>query len=567
MAVQERLVTLAAERSRLAAALSDRDRELEQRTRELEESRARFRDVIERNADAIVVVDRDGMIRFANAAAMELFRSRREELLGTQFGFPLVLGETTELDVPHVDRTDVVEMRVVESEWEGEVAYIASLRNITGRKRAEESARRLIREQSARAAAERSARRFHFLAEASARLSASLDYAEMLATLARLCVAEIADCVVVYGVDERGRIERLEVAHCDPAKAEVIQALREHPIHPDGGHPVLHVLRTRSPLLVTEVDDAWLAALTQDDAHRALMRRLGVASFMLVPLVARERELGAIGLISSDRNRRFTDEDLAEANDLALRAALALDNARLYREAQDANQAKSDLLAVISHDLRTPLNSIMGHAALLEMGVHETLGQASLQCVERIRIGATHLLYLIDQLLSFARLDAGREELHWQQVDAATVAREVAAVVEPLALQRNLSFHLNLPERAVPLRTDPDRLRQILLNLVGNAVKYTERGDVWLDLRPSADGMVEFRVRDTGVGIRPEHLQRIFEPFWQVDRTQHASDGGTGLGLSVVRRLVQLLGGEIDVESRLGHGSTFTVRLPARPGA
>jgi PAS domain S-box-containing protein len=558
--VQVQLVTLAAERARLAAALSERVAELEQ-------SRSRFRDVIERNADAIVVVDREGVIRFANAMATELFRSSREELLGTQFGFPVMVGETTELDVPHPDHAMVVEMRVVESEWEGETAYIASLRDVTERRRAEEGARRLIREQSARAAAEKAARRFRLMAEATTQLSVPLDYEETLATLARLCVAEIADCAVIYGVEEDGSVRRLEVAHCDPARMDVVQALREYPIHQTATHPVLEVLRTRSPLLIAEVDDARLATNAQDEQHLDLLRRLGIVSFMLVPLVAREHGLGAIALVSSDPERRFTEDDLLEANDLALRAALAIDNTRLYREAQEANRAKSDLLAVISHDLRTPLNSIMGHADILALGIHDRLSEAGLQCVEHIRIGAAHLLYLIDELLSFARLDAGREELRYQDVDAGTIAREVAAVIEPLALQRGLTFHLDLPERDVGLHTDPDRLRQILLNLVGNAVKYTEDGEVRLDLRHPAAGVVEFHVRDTGIGIRPEHVKQIFEPFWQVDPKQRAPDGGTGLGLSVVRRLVHLLGGEVTVESRIGRGSTFTVRLPSRVGA
>jgi signal transduction histidine kinase len=557
---------MAAERARLAAALSERVAELEQRTRELEQSRSRFRDIIERNADAIVVVDREGTIRFANSMATELFRSSREELLDTPFGFPVVLGETTELDVLHLDnQTAVVEMRVVESEWEGETAYIASLRDITERKRAEEGARRLFREQSARAAAEKAAKRFRLLAEATTQLSVPLDYEETLSTLARLCVAEIADCAVIYGMEQEGGVKRLEIAHCDPAREDVVQALREYPFQPLGEHPVLEVLRTRSPLLVADVDDARLATMAQDARHLELLRRLGIVSFMLVPLVAREHVLGAVALASSDPERRFAEDDLLEANDLALRAALAMDNTRLYREAQDADRAKSDLLAVISHDLRTPLNSIMGHADILALGVYDKLSEAGLQCIEHIRIGATHLLYLIDQLLSFARLDAGREELRCEDVDAGAIAREVAAVIESLAPQKGLTFHLDLPADTLRIHTDPDRLRQVLLNLVGNAIKYTEHGEIRLDLRSSPDAGVEFLVRDTGIGIRPEHLGRIFEPFWQVDPKQRGPDGGTGLGLSVVQRLVHLLGGEIRAESQPGRGSTFTVRLPPRP--
>jgi signal transduction histidine kinase len=355
------------------------------------------------------------------------------------------------------------------------------------------------------------------------------------------------------------------VAHRDPTKAEAVAALREQPIDPSSAHPVLEVLRTRAPLLVTDVDAERLKGMARDELHLQLLRELGVASFMLVPLVAHGRELGAIGLVSSDPGRRFSEEDLAQANDLALRAALAVDNARLYDEAQKANLAKSNLLAVISHDLRTPLNSIIGHTQLLSMGIPDRLSEAGLERVDRIRVGATHLLYLIDQLLSFARLEAGSEDLHFQEVRADALAREVAAVVEPLALDRGLAFHLDLPEGTpLRLRTDPDRLRQVLLNLVGNAVKYTERGEVRLVLRPLEEGGVLFRVEDSGIGIRPEHLEKIFDPFWQVDPAQRASYGGTGLGLSVVRHVLRMLGGDVTVESCLGQGSTFAVRLPSQ---
>lgn len=564
-AVQAQLVALAAERARLAGDLSDRVDELEERKEELQQSNARFRDIIERNADAILVVDGEGVIRFGNAMAADLFRSDPEELSGTAFGFPLVVGETTELDLLHQAQPRVVEMRVVESEWEGQTAYIASLRDITERKQAEEGARRLIREQEARRAAEASARRSRFLAEASAVLSEPLDHAVTLSTLASLCIGEVADWAVIYVVDEHGALERLEVAHRDPDKAEAVRSLREQPISMGGSHPVIEVLRTRSPLLIKTVDADRLASVAQDERHLELLRQLGVESLMLVPLVARDHELGAIALISSDPRRKFSEEDFAEANELALRAALAIDNARLYQEAQLANQAKSHLLAVISHDLRTPLNSIVGHADLLAMGIPDKLSDGSLQWVERIQVAASHLLYLIDELLSFARLDAGREELHLMEVDAKGIVDDVAAVVEPLALEKGLDFHLIVPAEPVAVRTDPDRLRQILLNLLGNAIKYTQNGEVRLELCPAAEHGLEFHVRDTGMGIPPEHLGRIFEPFWQVDPSQRGSNGGTGLGLSVVRGLAQLLGGEVTVDSAIERGSRFSIRLPMLP--
>lgn len=528
-----------------------------------ERSDARFRDVIERNADALVVIDEDGAIQFANRMAVELFGHSREELIGRPFGFPAIAGETTELDM-HVDgHTRVVEMRVVESEWEGRSACIASLRDITHRKQAEENARGLIREQAARTVAEAAARRFRFLAESSTVLSASLDFRTTLAELARLYVSEMAEWAVVYIVDEAEGVRRLEVAHRDPAKRELASELRTSSVPLTAPHPVLEVLRTRSPLLVRDVDHDRLRSLSEDPAHLDLIRALGIASFMVVPLTARDRSLGAIALVSADAHHPFTEDDLDLAEDLALRAALAVDNARLYRMAQELNQTKSDLFAAISHDLRTPLHSIIGHADLLSMGIPDTLSEASLRHVEIIGKSATHLVHLIDELLTLVRLEAGREELHLADVDIGDLVDDVGAVVELLASERGLDFGTQIADPALTLRTDPARLRQVLMNLVSNAIKYTNEGSVRLVVERE-NRAVCFRVTDTGVGIAADHLDRMFEPFWQADTARHTTDKGTGLGLSVVQRLVSLLGGRLRVQSELGQGSTFAVTLPLR---
>jgi signal transduction histidine kinase len=544
-----------------AAGLVER---LARTRRELERSEARFRDVIERNADAIVVVDQEGVVQFANVVAEELFGRSRSALVGSPFGYPMTVGESTEVDlVRNGDPPRTVELRVVESEWEGAIACIISLRDITERRRAEEDAHRLIRARAARAAAERSARRFRFLAEATAVLSSSLDYEMTLAALARLCVSEIADWALVYIVDEDGAVHRLEVAHRDPSKVNLVGELRDLPIEPGGPHPVLGVLKTGRPLLVRDVDRDRLAEIAQAPRHLELLLELGATSFMLVPLTARGRSLGAIGLVCTRAESQFDDQDLALAENLASRAALAVDNARLYGEAQEATRTKTDLLTVISHDLRTPLNSIIGYAELLLMGVPEPLSESTRERVERMRAGAQHLLHLINQLLALSRLDAGREEVRPEDLDVAALVREVAMVVEPLALERCLGFVVDVPDRPVLLRTDSGKLRQVLVNLAANAVKFTEEGEVRMKVVPSTSGGASIHVVDTGPGIAEEHLERIFEPFWQVDAAQRGNQGGTGLGLSVVSRLVELLGGRISVESRLGEGSTFTVALPA----
>jgi signal transduction histidine kinase len=549
-----------------AEAMEELRAELERRTRELERSERRFLDIVERTADAIIVVDDDGVIRFANPAARSMFASRQNELVGTHFGFPLVSGETTELDLISAGAPRSAEMRVMESEWDGAPALIASLRDITERKLVEENARRLVREQTGREAAEAAAQTLRFLADATTTLASSLDYATTLSALAQLCVGRIADWSVVYGLDESGVPHRLAVAHCDAEKEHLARQLQSIPIATVAPHPVLDVLRTRTPKIVHAVSDETLATMTPTVRERELARALGVSSFLIVPVIARGDPLGAIALVASTPDRHFDDDDVTLATDIAGRAALALDNARLYGHAQNANQAKTDFLAIVSHDLRTPLTAIVGYADLLDDGIPVPLPAESRHSVQRIRTSARHLMYLLDELLVFARLDGGSETAHLATCELQTVVREVAAVMERLAQERGLEFRLSLPPEPLDVETDADKLRQVLLNLAGNAVKYTAHGSVEIAVRLESEDGILISVCDTGPGIAPEHVEHIFEPFWQVDRTQRSQGGGTGLGLSVVRRMLDLLGGSVRVESALGKGSSFVVRLPRRSG-
>lgn len=523
----------------------------------LRQSEARFRDVIERNADAIVVIDADGVIRFANQEADKLFGGAAGGLVGTHFGFPVIAGETAELDLVREGKPITVEMRVVHSHWEGEAASIATLRNVTQRKIEEQHARELIRAQTARAAAENVAGKFRFLAESTAVLSASLDTSRTLSDLARLCTDEIADWVIIYSFEDR-KLTRTEVLHCDPDKAELAAKLRSYGVDHDLD-AVANMLKSRAAQLSNDIDEATLHKMVPDEAQRAIIRDLGIASFMLVPMVARQRLMGAISFISADS--AFHEEDVQLATDLAARAALAIDNARLYEDARQANQAKSELLAVISHDLRTPLNSIIGYGQLLQMGIPDRLSSGASDYIDRMLTSAKHQLYLIDELLHFARLDAQHEEIQVEQVDLRVVLNEAANLIEPVAREKLLALRVELPDHALVCRTDPNKVRQIIINLLGNAVKYTEAGEICLELAESSD-YAQIKVHDTGIGISDEDLPHVFEPFWQVDRGQRTRGGGTGLGLAVVKQVIELLGGTVSARSRLGKGSTFDVCLP-----
>jgi signal transduction histidine kinase len=217
----------------------------------------------------------------------------------------------------------------------------------------------------------------------------------------------------------------------------------------------------------------------------------------------------------------------------------------------------------MSHELRTPLNAILGYSDLLTAEIAGPITPGQAIQLNRIDAGARHLLQIIEEILTFSRVEAGREEARLARVDLAELAREAGTLIEPLAVRKGLRIVCDVPER-LEAHTDGAKVRQILLNLLSNSIKFTERGEIGLELDEDG-GYARLRVTDTGIGIDPEHLGAIFEPFSQIGRTGPArTEGGTGLGLTVSKSLAELLGGEITVASVPGQGSTFTVRLPRR---
>ncbi|HVG46040.1 MAG TPA: ATP-binding protein [Longimicrobium sp.] len=273
-------------------------------------------------------------------------------------------------------------------------------------------------------------------------------------------------------------------------------------------------------------------------------------SARIVPIFSEGRVDGAAALIQNVCERVAREADLRATMD----------------RAESASKAKSEFMAGMSHELRTPLAAIMGYADLLETGVVGTLTEQQKGFMRRINAGARHLTGIIEEILTFSRLEAERETVYAEPVDVADIAADALALVEPQGNQKGLAIRAVFPETPVRATSDAGKLRQVLVNLLGNAVKFTDAGEVELRVWEDA-GMVRFQIRDTGPGIPPEYLERVFEPFTQVDASATRVKGGTGLGLPVSRRLARLLGGDLEVASTVGQGSRFTLSVPREPAA
>jgi PAS domain S-box-containing protein len=403
------------------------------------------------------------------------------------------------------------------------------------------------------------------LGDASRVLASTLDYEKTLEAVARLAVGGLADWCAVDLTDSEGKVRQVVVSHRDEAKIRWAKELnKRYPPNHSGPTGVGHVIRTGQAELYADISDAMLVAAARDADHLAIMRELQIKSALIVPMTARGRTLGALTLISSGSGRRYDEADQALAMELATRAAIAIDNAQLYRNALAASDSKSAFLATMSHELRTPLNAIIGYQSLLAEGIDGRLNEPQLVQLTRIRASADHLLGLIDEVLTFSRLDVGKEVVRRDEVRLAPIITEALAMVTPLAESKGLKLRNETVD--VSLFTDDGKVRQILLNLLSNAIKFSDDGEIVVKSRVDRDS-VAISIVDRGIGISVENITRIFDPFWQVEQRSTRKVGGTGLGLSVSRSLARLLGGDVSVESRVDRGSTFTVTLPIRRGA
>ena len=418
-----------------------------------------------------------------------------------------------------------------------------------------------------RGEAQAAERRATFLAEATTLLSSSLDYEKTLEAVAHAAVPWVADWCGVDILGEDGEVRRLAVAHVDPAKVEWAREVQErYPYDPADPAGVAAVLRTGRPELYTEITDEMLVAGAKDEEHLRIMRALVINSAMIVPLAAQGRAFGAITFVTAESGRLYGAGDLAFAEDLARRASLAVENARLYRQAQEANRIKDEFLATLSHELRTPLTAIYGWASMLAAGTLE--GAEAKRAVAAIERNARAQRQIVEDVLDVSRIITGKLRLEMQPVELRALVQDAVESVRPAAEAKGVYLSTLLARDVGEVTGDPDRLQQVMWNLLSNAVKFTPAGGrVEVELRGEGT-RAALRVGDTGEGIAPDFLPHVFDRFRQADMGTTRQHGGLGLGLSIVRHLVELHGGEVTAESPgRGLGSTFTLRLPLRPSA
>ncbi|MDP1826540.1 MAG: PAS domain S-box protein [Archangium sp.] len=532
--------------------------------RQLAVAEAKSSGILEVSADAIICIDDRQHITLFNQGAERTFGYSKQEVLGAPLATLLparfrehhaalvsrfAQGPGTSRRMAAERRGGLTGLRKNGEEFpidaaisrlhvDGQTVFTVALRDTT-------EARRVEKHQA-------------LLAEVGAAFASSLDYDETLGTIARLTVRELADFCIVGVVEPGGAVRRVECASADPARAWVCDLLKQAPLEPAPGHPAFLSMESRKAVLLDDLSPERMASFAQGPRHLEGLLALEARSTLTVPLVSRGRALGVLGLISSTRTFDAADQRLAE--ELALRAALALENAMLYRDAQQAVKARDELLSIVAHDLRNPLQSVLLQARLLRDRARdgaEWVKKPS-EVVER---AVSRMARLIQDLLDVGRMERGQ-----LFVDPAPVPT-AALVADALEAQRTLAAAAGIELRAevgaLPdVRADRDRLLQVFENLLGNALKFSDRGG-HVTIGAVSDGHeVVFRVADAGRGIRPEDLPRLFERSWQAER---GSRKGAGLGLYIARGLIEAHGGRVWVESALGRGTTVFFSMPVAP--
>jgi len=529
--------------------------------RALEESRRRYVDLYDFAPVAYLTLDPGGRIKEANLTASRLLGMPRLRLCGAgfaQFLAPADAGRfaehlrgcfehgvksVTEVSVLAGHAAPPLVMHVTSTplfdEAENVIECRSTLTDISAAKRNEE--------------------RQSLLSEASRLLATSLDHEVALAGVVRLAVGRFADLVLLDLVREDGTLYRVDQAALDDLALPSLAV-----VTPAAAESQLKALASHQALFVADCSPSRLSAIVGRELQR-LVARDNDSSAMVVPLISRGSVLGVLTLVAAGRLRKFSPADLTTAEDLAERIAVRLDNARLYRQARDAIAAREEILALVAHDLRNPLSAIQ----LSTMSMNSTPPppverRKGWPRMERVRRIADHMSRMLEDLAEFSGLDARPFALDMAARDVPQLLNEVVETLVPIASDKGVTLQLGAAPAEGHIVCDPDRVLQVFSNVVGNAVKFSQRGGT-IEIQTTAkDGVVQFTVRDDGPGMERVDLDHIFDKYWQAER---GTRGGRGLGLYIAKRLVEAQGGEIWCESEPAKGTrvSFTLPRPASP--
>lgn len=434
--------------------------------------------------------------------------------------------------------------------------------DITERKVAEEIQLQLVREQAARAQALKEQARWEFLAEASKTLAASLDYKTTFASLARLAVGKFANACIVFDHS----LMPLAVAASDPEMQSLVtEALSRSPLNPDGPTPPAVALRTGRSQLWERVTEEELHAYAGNEDCLKTLHAVRIRSTINVPLIIRAQVIGVLSMALTDPERNYDSSDLTLAEEFANRAAVAIDNARLYTDSQKAIQIREEFMSIASHELKTPLTPLKVQLALLTKFIRKgefiATGTRSRELLRMVEFSDQHVVRLskiIDQLLEVSQISSGHMVLHPESVSLSDVVTSVIGRLHGQFSAAGCALKMDI-QPAVVGHWDQLRIEEVVENLITNAIKYGRGSEIRITVS-AQDGRAVFSVQDFGIGIAKEDQERIFNRFERA--TSVKSFGGLGLGLYIVQRIVKDHGGGIHVQSAPGQGSTFTVELP-----
>lgn len=399
-----------------------------------------------------------------------------------------------------------------------------------------------------------------FLADASDVLLRSLDHDEILKAIARLAVGFLAEWCVIEVVDDTGRCRQTIATHANPTKQPLVEQLgRTYMVAMDSRPFSIDVLRTGRASLFVEVTPDTIAAATRDSEQASLIREIGIASAVVVPLIARGQLLGALSL-AHGCPKYYDLRKLEVAMDFARRAAYAIDNARLFQSAQDASRAKDDFLATISHELRQPLAACLGALSMMKTRKDRAIGEHARDVLER---QIMQMARLVEDLLDASQVVRGHVALRPELIDLVEIVQQAVDTVRPTTEERQQNLMVSAPAAPQRVNADPARLLQVFVNVLSNAAKYSGPGGAIRVLVECDTDHALVRVQDTGQGIAAKDLPHIFDLFVRASSEQH---GGFGIGLAVARRLIEQHGGAIEARSGgPGQGSEFVIRLPTVP--